>query len=404
MSSRRAVIAGGSIGGLFVALILQKAGWKVQVLERVPVELSGRGAGIVTHDLLIQLIAAAGAPIADLGVPTEYRVAHDIDGAEVARHHMPQIVTSWDRVHSILRARMPEGSYVLGRNVTGYHDTGSGVEVLVSDGTRIEADLLVGADGFRSVVRARMLPTVQPEWSGYVVWRALAAEADLPERVRRELFPHFGFYLPDGQQVISYPIAGLGNDLRSGHRRFNFVWYAPVEPGRLPDMLTDASGQLHELSIPPPLIRDAIIEDMRNRAESTLSRPYREVLRVADRPFFTPIYDHLSPVMASGHVALAGDAACVARPHVGMGVTKAAGDAEALARHLQSRSVPEALAAYSAERQPAARIAWETARRLGGYVFGAAGRTDGRAHPWETELIAETAVVPAAMRDSLTTA
>jgi 2-polyprenyl-6-methoxyphenol hydroxylase-like FAD-dependent oxidoreductase len=66
---RRAIIAGGSIGGLFAALFLHRAGWDVVVLERTEVELSGRGAGIVTHDLLNRLIVQAGAPITDLGVP-----------------------------------------------------------------------------------------------------------------------------------------------------------------------------------------------------------------------------------------------------------------------------------------------------------------------------------------------
>jgi 2-polyprenyl-6-methoxyphenol hydroxylase-like FAD-dependent oxidoreductase len=399
---RRAIIAGGSIGGLFAALMLARTGWEVTVLERARAELSGRGAGIVTHDVLDRLIRAAGAETDDLGVPLNWRVAFDIEGNEIARIPLPQVVTSWDRVHSSLRARLPEGAYRLGHAVASYRDTPTGIEVTTDDGATLSADLLVGADGFRSAIRAQMLPDVQPLWAGYVVWRALAAERDLPGWVQSSVFPHFGFFLPAGGQVLGYPIAGPGNDLRPGNRRYNLVWYRAVAPDRLPDMLTDAEGQRHEITIPPPAIRADVLTEMRETVRSDLARPFRAIFAVAERPFFTPIYDHLSPVMAQGRVALVGDAACVARPHVGMGVTKAAQDAEALARHLSHSPVDEALAAYSAERLPLVRVAYDTGQRLGAWSFGEGGQPDGRGHPHEAGLMAETAVVPAALQQTPT--
>ncbi|MGA1633246.1 MAG: hypothetical protein ACO37C_00005, partial [Gemmobacter sp.] len=108
--SGRAIVAGGSIGGLFAAAMLRRAGWEVVVLERARAELAGRGAGIVTHDLLVRLIEAAGADTADLGVEVRQRVAFDISGAVTAAIPLPQVVTSWERVHSSLRRLVPEGS------------------------------------------------------------------------------------------------------------------------------------------------------------------------------------------------------------------------------------------------------------------------------------------------------
>jgi 2-polyprenyl-6-methoxyphenol hydroxylase-like FAD-dependent oxidoreductase len=394
--SGKAIVAGGSIGGLFAALFLIRAGWDVTVLERTPAELSGRGAGIVTHDVLNRLIVAAGASIADLGVSVATRVLYDIEGEEAARLPLPQIVTSWDRVHSSLRALLPPGAYVLGRAATGYEQDDAGVTVLTDAGP-LRADLLVGADGFRSAIRAQMFPAVQPTYAGYVVWRALAAERDLPGWVQTRVFPQMGFFLPEKGEVLGYPIAGPGNDLRPGHRRYNLVWYDQVPDDDLPGMLTDATGHRHEITIPPPLVRDDLLDAMRSQARAELSRPFRAVLAVSERPFFTPIYDHLSPAMAQGRVALLGDAASVARPHVGMGVTKAAGDAESLARHLSAAPVAQALAAYSAERLPQVAIAHHTGRDLGACVFGGGGRPDGRDHPHQSRLLAETAVVPAAM-------
>ena len=167
----------------------------------------------------------------------------------------------------------------------------------------------------------------------------------MPPDVHARLFADFGFFAPNGTQIVGYPIAGVDNDLRAGHRRYNFVWYAAVTDGALRDMLTDANGTYHAISIPPPLIRDDVLSRMEADAARRLPAAFVEIIRKSGRPFFTPIYDHISPVFAEGRVALAGDAACVARPHVGMGVTKAAEDALALARYLSAQPVEAALQA-----------------------------------------------------------
>lgn len=392
-----ALVSGGSIGGLFAATALAKAGWKVDIFERTAVELAGRGAGIVTHPELIDALTRVGADISDLGVAVEDRVAFDINGQVVARTPYPQIVTSWDRIHQMLRACVPDTSHHLGRAITGYTQTEDAVTAVFSDGSRQTADLLVGADGFRSAIRGQMLPDVQPAYAGYVVWRALANEADLPRDVHANLFDRFGFFLPTGTQIVGYPIAGPGNDLRPGHRRYNFVWYAGVPKDQLADMLTDATGTRHTLSIPPPLVRDDVLDAMEANAAARLPTPFLDMLKISERPFFTPIYDHLSPVMHQGRVALSGDAACVARPHVGMGVTKAALDALALADALASAPLPQALADYSATRVPAARRAHGRAQRLGTYIFSKPPRgqnADGRNNANLDTIMRETAVVP----------
>lgn len=146
-------------------------------------------------------------------------------------------------------------------------------------------------------------------------------------------------------------------------------------------------------------MRDEVLARMQEFARAHLPAPFLEILARSERPFFTPIYDHLSPTFAEGRVALAGDAACVARPHVGMGVTKAAGDAEALARALAVGTVQNGLQRYSDERVAASRIAHDTGQRLGSFIFGtgSGGNSDGRSNPNLAAIMAETAVVPAVL-------
>ena len=391
--NRTAIVAGGSIAGLFAAAALLKAGWSVRVYERTAVELAGRGAGIVTHGRLIDAFHAVGASTEDLGVAVEDRVAFDIAGAAIKRLPYPQVVTSWDRIHRILRVLMPEGAYHLGRGIMGFQETVAGVLAEFEDGSREEADLLVGADGFRSAIRGQMLPEVQPQYSGYVVWRALADEKVVP----KDIFRDFGFFVPNGTQIVGYPIAGVKNDLRPGHRRYNFVWYSAVTDVELRDMLTDAEGTYHPVSIPPPRVRDEVLSRMEADAARRLPSPFVEIIRKSGRPFFTPIYDHCSPVFARGRVALAGDAACVARPHVGMGVTKAADDALALAAHLSGAPLTDALQAYSNERVPAARKAYAQAQHLGSLIFDTdpERNRDGQSNPNLDEIMKDTAVLVA---------
>jgi 2-polyprenyl-6-methoxyphenol hydroxylase-like FAD-dependent oxidoreductase len=102
--ARRAIVVGGSISGLFAACLLRQKGWQVDVYERSDVELKGRGAGIVSHPELLDILTESGAGIDDLGVSVDDRVLFDRTGNIAGRHHFPQIVTSWDRLQNLGRS------------------------------------------------------------------------------------------------------------------------------------------------------------------------------------------------------------------------------------------------------------------------------------------------------------
>ena len=366
---RRAIVIGGSMSGLFAATLLRKAGWYTEVFERSDVELRGRGAGIVTHADLIQSLARSGAQLKDLGVTVHERIALDAQGHVIERLPYEQIVTSWDRLHQIMRATLPMGTHHLGFNLRNIEQSADSVTATFENGERITGDLLVGADGFRSVVRNLLAPEIQPIYAGYVVWRGLAEERDIPREAHEAIFDKFAFFLPPNNKNIGYPIAGRNNDLRPGHRRFNWVWYRTADRSELDDMLVDEDGVRHSLSVPPPKVRADLIARLKNDARHFLPPAMCDALACIAKPFFTPIYDLLVERMVFGRVALIGDAAAVARPHVGMGIAKAGTDAEVLADALtRAPNLFAELAQFEHERLPVAGKAVAQGRSLGEYM------------------------------------
>jgi 2-polyprenyl-6-methoxyphenol hydroxylase-like FAD-dependent oxidoreductase len=390
---RRAVVIGGSMSGLLAGIMLARRGWAVDIYERVASELAGRGAGIVAQAELIARLNALKLDTRELGVAMTTRQILDRDGRTTATIPCPQVLTSWERVYRVLRDAFPAKHYHRGAGLTGFTQGGQGVAAQFSDGSTVEADVLVGADGLRSTVRQQCLPDVAPLYAGYVAWRALLPERAIPP----ELFELMTFCLPPGEQCLGYPVAGPDNDLRSGQRRYNVVWYRPAdEATELPWLLTDESGVTHSISIPPPLIRRDATAAIRAAAERLLAPQFRAIVRLIDEPILQPIYDLESPRLAFGRVAVIGDAAFVARPHVAAGVSKAAADAAALAEALDGGDVEAALRRFETARLPDNKKIIERARHLGAYLQAtqtAEERARSERHSIPEAVLAETAVL-----------
>ncbi|WP_218509259.1 FAD binding domain-containing protein [Variovorax sp. dw_308] len=371
ISSRKAIVIGGSLGGLFAANMLLRAGWDVHVYERVADELQGRGAGIVTHPELMAALATAGIAVDDdFGVEVRQRITLAQDGSVRGARDMPQKLTAWGHMYHVLRSGIPDARYHNGKQFVSFTQDETSITATFKDGEQVRGDLLLAADGLRSAVRQSLLPGATPAYAGYIAWRGLVEESSLSPRARQELFPYFAFGLPPREQMIAYPVAGKGNAVEPGKRRYNFVWYRPAdEATTLRDMMTDASGKTWPDGIPPPLIRPEVLAEARRSADEVLAPQFAEVVHKTESLFFQPIFDLESPRLAFDRVALLGDAAFVARPHCGMGVTKAAGDAVALVDALQGNDdIATALRVYEKGRLAFGRFIVSHARALGAYM------------------------------------
>ena len=367
----KALVAGGSLGGLLAANLLLRDGWDVHVFERASEELEGRGAGLVTHPELLDALALAGAVVDEsIGVRVARRITLDRAGAVVATRELPQTFTAWSRLFNTLMAAFPPERYHNGCHLAGFEEDADAVTAVFADGVRVRGALLVAADGIRSVIRQTLLPDARPQYAGYVAWRGLVEESALSAHALRDLFPYFSFGLPPQEQMVAYPVAGQNNTVEPGKRRFNFVWYRPAdEETTLRELQTDADGKIWDDGIPPPLIRPAVLGQARQAAREVLAPLFAEVVAKTENLFFQPILDLAVPHMAFGRVALLGDSAFVARPHCGMGVTKAAGDALELVRALrETADVPLALKNYETPRIAFGDRVLDVARSLGAYM------------------------------------
>ncbi len=370
---RRAIIIGGSIAGLFAALLLRRIGWQVEVFERIGSELAGRGAGIVTHPELFQLLEKAGIDTrtAAVGVKITGRRVYAEDGSIRASLDLPQIVTSWGCLYKLLQNALPRESYHHDKNLTHVTESDHSVTANFSDGTSVTGDLLIGADGLFSAVRQQFLPSAAPAYVGYIAWRGLVAEQSLSAHTRESLCDYFGFSLPEGEQMLGYPVAGADEGVERGQRRFNFVWYRPAAEDVLRDLLTDSEGNSSPLSIPPHKIRPDIIATLKNDANRLLAPQFAEVVDKTAQPFIQSILDlEVDRMRLSARTVIIGDAAFVARPHVGMGVTKAAGDAGALADAIANHPMDlgHALDIFEADRLAFGSAVVRKARQLGAYM------------------------------------
>ncbi len=333
----KAIICGGGIGGLTAALCLNHFGIAPLVLERTAV-LTEAGAGIQISPNAMRVFAAIGLDqaVAAAGFrPAAIQVRRGSDGAVLSTRHLPSSSDRPDFVNchrsdllavlaDALEQRRP-GAIQTGRQVVTCDQNADSAAVTLSDGSQVEGDIVIGADGIRSIIREQLFGPENPIFTGNVAWRATVPVAELG---RDRPLPVTSLWLGEGRHAVTY--------LLRGGTLANFVGVVECE--------TWQSESWTERGDPDDLRRDfADWHSTIAALTKALQVPYRWAL--FDR---NPM-----PQWSIGRIGLIGDACHPMLPFLAQGGAQAIEDSYVLARLLSENMAPEkAFAEFFAVRHP----------------------------------------------------
>ncbi len=345
------LIAGGGIGGLATALALHRAGLPCTVFEQAAtVRELGVGINTLPH-AIAQLEALGLLPALDqAGIRTRELVYANRFGQPVwteargteAGHAAPQFSIHRGKLLQLLfDAALQRGIPVhTGARLLSFEQNASGVTARFTGGHTATGAALIGADGIHSVVRAAFVSEGAPTWSGIMLWRG-ALE-----------WPRFAdgrtMLIAGGMRAkfVLYPIHA--DPARPGTRLTNWVVQARTGDASSPPPAREdwsRPGRLQDLL---PFVRDTFQLDRLGLVDPLA------LIQATGTFYEYPMVDRDPlPAWTRGRVTLLGDAAHPMYPVGSNGASQAILDGVALARLLQAHPVPEALAAYEAERRPA---------------------------------------------------
>ncbi|MUM35507.1 FAD-dependent monooxygenase, partial [Mycolicibacterium sp. CBMA 361] len=237
----RAIVVGGSIGGLTTALLLRKLGFDIDVFERTPTNLEHRGGGIVLQPIMMKWFDGHSArEIEELSTKSS-RLRYLGRDNEVLHDEPAQWrYTSWDTVYRALLSDFGADHYHLGEFFAGFSQDAEQVELRFASGRRESADLVVFSDGISSTARRRLFPDLARQYSGYVGWRGTVREDLVTEETRALLGDALTYSIGPHTQAVMYTIPGMDGELEEGKRLLNYVWYRNVADGpELQELTTD---------------------------------------------------------------------------------------------------------------------------------------------------------------------
>lgn len=354
---------GGSLGGLSAALWLRNAGCEVDVYERSRVPLEGQGAGIVLNPATLRwYVEMEGVDVAQIGESARFLRYLGADGETAAELVSPYWFSSYDTLYRGLLDSFGREHYHLAEEVLGGEQDERAAAVRLASGSVRECDLVVWADGIRSIGRQELAPRAERKYAGYVGWRGTVAHDELSDSTREALHDAITYCVLPRSHMLTYAIP------TSGAAVMNWLWYRNVESGNdLDRLMTDANGVRREVAVPPGAVAAEHIAELRDASERLLPPPLADVLRRTAQPFLQAIFDIDVPRMAFGRMCLIGDAAVALRPHAAAGSAKAAEDGYRLGEALRDAGgdVARALRAWEPRQLELARRVLERTRDAG---------------------------------------
>jgi 2-polyprenyl-6-methoxyphenol hydroxylase-like FAD-dependent oxidoreductase len=241
---------------------------------------------------------------------------------------MRQILTSWGMLFGSMKRHFPAEHYHTAKNLVNFTQDKNTVTAFFEDGTSETGAIQIAADGPHSHVRELLFPGAKPDYAGYVAYRGLVDEKDLPKEAAEIFTERFVFQQFQNSHILQYVVPSEDESLEPKKRRFNWVWYVNYDGEKeLPRILTDKEGKKHNNSIPPGEMHPDVECEMRAYAVKILSPPFQQLIAVTKEPFVQSILDYGASKMVEGRVALLGDASFILRPHTAASTSKAAANA-----------------------------------------------------------------------------
>ncbi|UCG24627.1 MAG: NAD(P)-binding protein [Chloroflexota bacterium] len=330
MRELRIGIVGGSIAGCSAAILLGRAGHEVAVFERSRGALVGRGGGIATtppvlNGLIEQDFLDAEFPnwpttempfvirtasekrlgYSPWAMPTDLRVFH------------------WSVLWDNLRRRVPDDVYHEGSQVVGARsDQAESVTLQLEGGDEKQFDLVLFADGYKSLGRRLIFPDSELNYRGYMLWRGLLPESRLPDSAPLgKKLPRLSYPNMPGH-VVLYFIPDDHGSTKEGERIANWAAYIPLAEEDLPAFMVDSDGRSRTGTIPPGKVRLEEEERLKQLMVDNLPTYYGELVADTKGTYVQLIYTVDLPAYRQGRMCLIGDAGMVIQPFTGSGVFK----------------------------------------------------------------------------------
>jgi 2-polyprenyl-6-methoxyphenol hydroxylase-like FAD-dependent oxidoreductase len=371
----RVGIIGGSIAGCVTAALLHRAGHDVIVFERSESGLVSRGAGIAAPTAAWQDMMAHGLihPPPPACRADYFRFVTRGSGTGQQRWlgdvHTSFTLLNWAYLYQCLRRCVPSELYRRASTVALIEARPQGATLHLRLGGSLDFDLVVCADGYRSMGRRLVDPGATPRYRGMVLWRGLIHESDIGVDALDGCTGQRVLY-PGGHGVVYY-IPGPEQSTERGKRLLMWGYYLQVPEGALSAVLVDDQERQQSSSVPFGKVHPEVKAAFESRLAALLPASLFELVQQCGNSSIQAIYSVAARSYARDRLCLAGDAGAVFPPFTGSGVLRAVANATSLADALAgAAAVDDGLRRWGeAQVQVAAQVMQAAARTERSAVF-----------------------------------